>query len=176
VTGGVRALGLGLVVLCAFLAAACGGDGPARTTTTSTRSQLPAAVAAKRVAIVSAARAFDYDRRETLLDAAHFSYSFGESGDPVGYWRRLEEEGEVPILGDYLPLILSGPFAKRGDIYVWPSAYAKKPSEWTATDRRWLRNLYSEQEIRGFERAGAYLGWRVGVREDGTWLFFVSGD
>ncbi len=174
-TGSVRALGLGLVVLCGFLAAACGSDESTRATT-SVRNQLPAAVAAKRDAIVSAARAFDYDRLETLLDAAHFSYSFGESGDPVGYWRRLEEQGEVPILGDYLPVILSGPFAKRNEIYVWPSAYAKKPSGWTAADRRWLRKLYSEQEIRGFERAGAYLGWRVGIRKGGTWLFFISGD
>jgi hypothetical protein len=174
-TAGLRAFGLGFVVLCAFLLAACGKDQSTRTTTL-TRNQLPPAVAAKRDAIVSAAHAFDYDRLETLLDSAHFSYSFGESGDPVGYWRRLEEEGEVPILGDYLPVILSAPFARRGDIYVWPSAYAKKPSEWTAEDRRWLRNFYTEKEIRGFERAGDYLGWRVGIRKDGTWLFFVSGD
>jgi hypothetical protein len=161
-------------VVCVFLAAACGSDESARTTTA--RDQVPAAVAAKREAIVSAARAMDYDRLRTLLDSAHFSYSFGESGDPVGYWRRLEEEGEVPILGDYLPVILSGPFARRGNIYVWPRAYAKKPSEWSAAERRWLKNLYSEQEIQGFERAGAYLGWRVGIRKDGTWLFFVAGD
>jgi hypothetical protein len=118
----------------------------------------------------------DYARLGTLLDPAHFSYSFGESGDPVGYWRRLEEVGEVPILGDYLPVLLSGPFAKKDNIYVWPRAYAKKPSEWTAEDRRWLGNFYTEQEIRGFERAGAYLGWRAGIRKDGTWLFFVEGD
>jgi hypothetical protein len=27
-----------------------------------------------------------------------------------------------------------------------------------------------------FEQAGSYLGWRVGIRKDGTWLFFVAGD
>lgn len=165
-----------MLFLCAFLAVACGSGKSTSTTTAPGGNQLPAAVAAKRQAIVSAARAIDFDRLEMLLDPAHFSYSFGESGDPVGYWRRLEDEGEVPILGDYLPLILSGPFAKQGNIYVWPRAYDKKPSEWTAGDRRWLGNLYSEQEIRGFEKAGAYLGWRVGIRKDGTWLFFVAGD
>jgi hypothetical protein len=162
-------------VACAFLATACGSDETTRATTAA-RDQLPAAVAAKREAIVTAAHAMDYDRLRTLLDPAHFSYSFGESGDPVGYWRRLEEEGEVPILGDYLPVILSGPAARRGNIYLWPRAYAKKPSDWSAAERRWLKNFYSEQEIRGFERAGAYLGWRVGIRRDGTWLFFVAGD
>jgi hypothetical protein len=164
-----------VLVLCVLFAAACDSDKSTRTTTRA-RDQLPAAVAAKKEAIVSAAHGMDYAQLETLLDPAHFSYSFGESGDPVGYWRRLEEEGEVPILGDYLPVILSGPFAKQGNMYVWPRAYAKKPSNWTAEERRWLKNFYTEQEIRGFERAGAYLGWRVGIRKDGTWLFFVAGD
>jgi hypothetical protein len=137
---------------------------------------LPRAVADKRDAIVIAAKRMDYATLKALLDRATFSYSFGESGDPIGYWRRLEHEGEVPFLGDYLPTILSAPFARRGAIYVWPAAYARKPSHWTAADRRWLMSFYSKQEIRGFERAGAYLGWRVGIRKDGTWLFFVAGD
>jgi hypothetical protein len=170
---------LTLVLLCALLAAACdGGDEQASRPQTTRPSgiQLPAAVADKRKAIVDAAHAHDYDRLETLLDPATFSYSFGESGDPVGYWRRLEQEGHVPILGDYLPVILGGPFARRGDIYVWPSVYGKKPARWTPGERRWLRNFYSEEEIRSFEQIGDYLGWRVGIRKDGTWLFFVAGD
>ena len=168
---------VGLVALLALLtlgAAGCAiGWG---STEPAAREELPPVVAKKRDAIVAAARAFDYNRLETLLDRKNFSYSFGESGDPVGYWRRLEEEGEVPILGDYLPVILGAPFAKRGDVYVWPSAYGKSPSIWTPADRQWLTNLYTEQEIRTFERGGDYLGWRVGIRNDGKWLFFVAGD
>jgi hypothetical protein len=169
---------LGLAILCVLLVA-CGSDERKSEppTTTSAQDELPAAVADKRDAIVAAAHALDYDRLATLLDPAEFSYSFGQSGDPIGYWRRLERDGHVPIIGDYLPVILSGPSAKRGDIYVWPSVYGKPPSGWTAEERRWLRNnLYSEAEIRAFERVGDYLGWRVGIRDDGTWLFFVSGD
>ena len=33
-----------------------------------------------------------------------------------------------------------------------------------------------EAEIRRFERGGAYLGWRTGIRKDGTWLYFIAGD
>lgn len=171
-----------LLLLLTLAAGGCGNSdrpssGPTSSTpTTAARETLPPAVAKKRDAIVAAAHAFDYDRLETLLDRETFSYSFGERGNPVGYWRRLEEEGEVPILGDYLPVILSAPHAQRGDTYVWPSAYGKSPSSWTAKDRQWLTNFYTEQEIREFERAGDYVGWRVGIRRDGTWLFFVSGD
>jgi hypothetical protein len=137
---------------------------------------LPSAVVQTREAIVEAAHAFDYDGLEALLDPASFSYSFGESGDPIGYWRRLEEVGEVPILGDFLPVVLSMGYAKKDDIYVWPAAFAKKPSQWTAADLGDMRILYTDEDIRGFEQAGGYLGYRVGIREDGTWLFFVAGD
>lgn len=177
---------LGLVVLPAVLALGAAGcpirqEEPTSGSTTSStktpaRDELPPAVVKKRDAIAAAARTFDYDRLETLLDRKTFSYSFGESGDPVGYWRRLEEEGEVPILGDYLPVVLGAPSTKRRDVYVWPSAYGKSPSTWSAEDRQWLTNLYTEQEIRAFERAGDYLGWRAGIRDDGKWLFFVAGD
>ncbi len=103
-------VGLVLALVCVLLGAAgCGSEksatGPTSgSTTTSPRDELPQVVAKKRDAIVAAAHAFGYDRLETLLDRKTFSYSFGESGDPVGYWRRLEDEGEVPILGDYLPV------------------------------------------------------------------------
>ncbi len=167
---------MGLLALLTVAAAGCAYGLDPTSSPSSTPDELPPAVAKKRDAIVVAARGFDYDRLETLLDRKTFSYSFGDSGDPVGYWRRLEEEGEVPILGDYLPVILSAPVAKRGDVYVWPSAFGKSPSTWTAKDRQWLTNLYTEQEIRAFERAGNYLGWRVGIRNDGKWLFFVAGD
>ena len=169
-----------LLMLLTLAAAGCGGnDEPSSRTSPSTtpaEQALPAPVEKKRRAIAGAAQALDYDRLETLLDPKTFSYSFGKAGDPIGYWRRLEEEAEVPILGDILPTVLSGPSATQGDIYAWPSVHGKPPSEWTPEERRWLRNLYTEREIRRFERAGSYLGWRTGIRKDGTWLYFIAGD
>ena len=170
-----------LFALLALTAVGCGGNGDSsasgtNTSTTPLEKALPTPVAEKREAIVAAAKSLDYDRLESLLDPKSFSYSFGESGDPVGYWRRLEKEGHVPILGDYLPVVFSSPHALRGDVYVWPSAHGDPPSEWSAAERRWLRNLYSKQEIKQFEKAGGYLGYRAGIRKDGTWLFFIAGD
>jgi hypothetical protein len=152
-----------------LLVSGCGEDEPAK-------GALPAPVAERRDAIAVAAKHLDYAALGRLLDPRTFSYSFGESGDPIGYWRRLEREAEVPVLGDYLPTVLTAPVGRRANIYVWPAAHAKKPSRWTEADRRWLRSLYSASEIRAFERAGAYLGWRAGIRRDGRWVFFIAGD
>jgi hypothetical protein len=171
-----------LVLLLSLLALAVAGCGesesssPGGTTTAPAKDQLPGPVAEKKEAIVDAAHALDYDGLEALVDTTNFTYSFGESGHPARYWRRMEEEAEVPILGDFLPTVLAMPWAKLGPVYVWPSVHAKKPSRWTEQERKALEQLYTEKEIRRFERAGSYLGWRAGIGEDGTWLFFVAGD
>ena len=137
---------------------------------------VPPSVQQTHDAILGAARAFDYEALEGLVDPATFSYSFGEEGDPIGYWRLLEEEGEVPILGDFLGVVLSMQAGMQDGVYVWPAAYAKSPSEWTAVDLADMRMLYTDEEISGFKQAGGYLGYRVGIQEDGTWIFFVAGD
>jgi hypothetical protein len=93
-----------------------GNDEPSSGTSPSTipaEEALPAPVEKKRQAIAGAAQGLDYDRLETLLDPKTFSYSFAEMGDPSGYWRRLEEEAEVPVLGDRLPTVSAGPGRRR---------------------------------------------------------------
>jgi hypothetical protein len=138
---------------------------------------LPFAVAKKRYDIFMAANGRDYKALRSLLDPETFSYSFGEEGDPIGYWREQEEVGEVPILGDFLPGVLHSRFGKIEDIFVWPSAAAKEASEWTEADLEGMRQAYStNEEIRSFEQSGGYTGLRAGIRADGTWLFFISGD
>jgi hypothetical protein len=198
-------LGLLLALLALILPAACGGAEPAaapaqeptgsvetqppaptgpppatETTapagTDATAAALPPVVPEARDAIITAAHARDYAALEALLDPGTFSYSFGEGGDPIGYWRGLEEEGEVPILGDILPTVLSMHVAKMDGTYVWPAAHAKDPSAWTEDDLADLRLLYSDDDIRSFEEIGGYLGYRVGIREDSTWLYFIAGD
>ena len=137
---------------------------------------LPLAVAKTRAAIYRAAVAHDYKALRSLVDTEMFSYSFGESGDPIGYWRE-QEEAEIPLLGDILTGVLHTRFGKTEDIFMWPSAAAKEPSEWTEADLDALRKAGStDEEISLFEQYGGYTGWRAGIRADGTWMFFVSGD
>ena len=137
---------------------------------------LPTAVAEKREAIYRAAVKHDYDALEGLLDPETFSYSFGGSGDPIGYWRE-QEEAEIPLVGDLLPGVLHTRFGKNEDIYVWPSAAAKEASDWTRADLESMRDAgYSNDDIRAFKEFGGYTGWRAGIRADGTWLYFIAGD
>ena len=61
--------------------------------------------------------------------------------------------------------------------YVWPSAFAYDQWEQVPADEREaLTPLYDEDDFAGFEQFGAYIGHRVGIAENGDWLFFVAGD
>jgi hypothetical protein len=138
---------------------------------------LPTAVAEKREAIYRAAVKQDYDALEALLDPETFSYSFGGSGDPIGYWREHEEGAESPVIGDTLPMVLHTRFGRTEDIYVWPSAAAKEAPDWTKADVASMRDAgYADEDIDSFKEFGGYTGWRAGIRADGTWIYFIAGD
>jgi hypothetical protein len=79
---------------------------------------LPEPVAATRQAIVAAAVACDYDTLGALASWPYFAYSFGESGDPAGYWRSLEE-GDTGEPLRWMVETLNLPFARveaEGDV------------------------------------------------------------
>jgi hypothetical protein len=39
-----------------------------------------------------------------------------------------------------------------------------------------LRTLFTEDELQSFADFGSYIGYRVGIWENGDWSFFVAGD
>ncbi len=137
---------------------------------------LPARVAETRDAILTAARARDFRALGALIPDEGFTFSFGGETDPIAYWRRLESEGHEPVIGDILPMVLdTEPGFDRG-VFVWPAQAAEDPAEWTQQDIEALIAIHAEEDVRSFQQAGTYLGWRVGIRRDGTWVFFVAGD
>lgn len=146
---------------------------------------LPAEVADARRAIVEAAVECDFDRLEELAlgGSTSFSYSFGEDGDPAGYWRRQEASDRPPQPLRFLVGLLDRPYRllepEHGGTahYVWPSAFGY--DSWDAVpeeEKEALKPLYSEEDFTGFEQFGGYIGYRVGITVDGDWMFFVAGD
>jgi hypothetical protein len=117
--------------------------------------------------------------RLALQGDDRFTYSFGDSGDPVGAWRAGEAAGEQPLR--FLAELLDRPFAttvtERGLIYVWP-APAAYPT-WTAVPgpvAEDLLPLYSEEDLRRFRERGVYDGYRIGITDRGDWIYFLAGD
>ena len=141
---------------------ACSATGLAVDTTGG--EGLPQAVADVRLAIIEAALACDYDRLAELARAGRptFTYSFGDTSDtsaqtpPVvwdaaAYWLEAEAFGE-PVLAT-LVQVLGLSYAQietQFDSGVFTPVY-----EWPAD---------------------ANLGDRVGITDDGDWVYLVGGD
>lgn len=136
---------------------------------------LPTEVTETRRAIMKAAVAYDWDAIQRLIPETGFTFSFGGETDPIDYWQGFEGEGTTVL--DILNVLLR--LEDHGDLrgtFMWPAASAKDPAEWTDSDVEDLRTFYSQRQIEQFQEYGTYVGWRVGIEEDGTWIFFVQGD
>jgi hypothetical protein len=186
-----RTFALGLVS-AAFLAvvgpnfvAHAGGNCSANSLSPVLNDQegLTAPTAEMRSAIARAAVRCNFHKLErlALAGSGEFTYSFGESGDPGGYWRREEHQGR-PTLRRLVQLLntsyVEGDQVYRGydgpRIFVWPSAMKRHPSN---DDWAQLRGIYPKSQIRQWKRDGQYLGHRIFIKaRRGDWTVFVAGD
>ena len=141
--------------------------------------ELPAPVAEKREAILTAALACDLDALAALTGPS-FTASFG-GGDPVEIWNADEEDfGNEPMraLVEILRLApTTGESGTGGIAYTWPPAFGYPTWEDVPeADREALRVLYDDADFEGFAQFGGYIGYRTTIAEDGTWTVFVAGD
>jgi hypothetical protein len=139
--------------------------------TPSAADGVPAAVETTRAAIASAAEARDATALRRLIPADGFRYSYGGPypGGAIAYWEHLEKtSGLRPF--ETLARIMRLPYSLGQGHYVWPFAYGTPKSDLTSYERGLLGNLVTSYVGQD------YYGWRSGIRPDGTWAFFVSGD
>ena len=146
------------------------------TTEPAAGSGLPVAVERTRTALLAAAESGDYDELRPLVPETAFEYTFGSpaQGGPIAYWREIERTtGERPL--EALAEVLRMPYTLSRGIYVWPFAYdVAALADLTAHERELLAPLGPLESV--FVEGTGYLGWRAGIRPDGSWVFFVAGD
>jgi hypothetical protein len=146
------------------------------TTTATPETGLPAAVEETRSALLEAAASGSYESLRPLIPAEGFTYTFGGpvEGGPIAYWQQLEREtNERPL--ETLEALLQMPYTLTRGMYVWPWAYAvASADDLSEHERELLAPLGPPSRL--FVGGTGYLGWRVGISPDGTWVFFVAGD
>jgi hypothetical protein len=173
----VRAL---LAVLAAVLLAGCGSS-TETVTVTSTVTQtvtetappdataLPDEVEATRRGLLEAAQSGDVEALEPFV-TDRLSYTFGEpvEGGAIEYFRQLEAQGQDPL--GTLAKLLQLPYTLAQGNYVWPWVYTVQASDLTDYEKQLLGEFADDFADQ------TYLGYRVGIAPDGTWIFFVAGD
>lgn len=134
---------------------------------------------ATRSEIFEAALACDFLRLEGAT-TSEFSYSFGGPVDSVAhFWGRQEFFGDEPVA--WMARLLALPATSTtiegvGEVFVWPALATKDASAATAADLAQLTELgYTQEDIDFFSENG-YLGYRLAIGADGTWMYFVAGD
>jgi hypothetical protein len=136
--------------------------------------KLPREVASMRSAIFAAALRCDYTALQRLGDkhGKGVEISFGPEPAPAIFWRQQEARGE-PVMR-FLAKLLQLPFARSQGFYAWPSAFRLHPTD---ADWRALRAIYPQRVIDAMKKDGiGYSGYRVGIKPNGDWQFFVTGD
>jgi hypothetical protein len=136
---------------------------------------MPAEVAAARDFLLDAARRCDEQLLFTAIEESEqFTYSFGATGDAIGYWWELEEAGEQPFLRLAQVLSTTPSTLEDGDLWVWPQVHTGRTED--TTDAAWAELTWLEDPEATRSAGEGYLDWRVGITADGQWRFFVRGD
>jgi len=165
---------------------------PQPTTAPLEPQDLPEAVAKTRQELYTAAVNHDWDAVQRLITIPEFSFTFAgvDEGRPVAdqaieYWQRQSDFHGLDQL-DIMALLLNmDPATETAEgttFYEWPFALTMTPDElrnMTEEQKAQLRELYPNLDHDLEDWAGplgGYYGWRLGIREDGAWVFFIAGD
>lgn len=143
---------------------------------------LPHDVGVTRQRIWQAAQARDFGALESLMPDG-FRSSFGAENGPqaaVAMLRDMEQRGEDPF--GLILRLLRAPYGTQQPeggpaYYAWPRPFTVEASVWTDEDVRILRDLgATDADIAGYREFGGYIGWRIGIRDDGQWEYLIRGD
>ena len=93
------------------------------------------------------------------------------------YWSLKERTGDFPA--EQAGRVLSSPFAvaesPEGKVYIWPAFAMLKPEEITPAEAREIDRLLGAGQANELRKGAVWPGYVLGIREDGLWLYFVSG-
>jgi hypothetical protein len=120
--------------------------------------------------------------RLALDGDAPFTASFGDEvttpAQLVALWERIGREEVLDhltalvLLPDWYETVGQGPDGQAVSINVTPR-FMHEP---TAANRAVLEEQLGAAGVEAGLADGQWLGWRLGITDDGDWLFFVSGD
>lgn len=135
---------------------------------------LPEQVELKRQSIYRAAYEKNYENLANEAES-NFSYSFGGSEENgfIDYLKNKENSEE--LLGT-ITTLLELPYVKHSNIYTWPSVFTKEPKDWTEEDIAQMKIFLTDEEIETYREFGGYAYYRLGITEEGKWIYFIAGD
>lgn len=141
--------------------------------------QVPDDVRATAEFLLDAALRCDEQLLATAASENNTTLTYGDT-DPYEFFGLPDDEGEYATM---VTLLTELPHAAEADDarpgrFVWPRVAT---GDWADSDQAWQEvvdaGLITQQQADQMRAAGSgYMGWRIGIRGDGNWMFFVAGD
>jgi hypothetical protein len=95
----------------------------------------------------------------------------------VEYWNLKMRTGDFPMV--HIEKLLGYRYtieeSSQGKIYIWPWMATLKPEEITPEAARDIDRLLGRGQADVLRGGAIWPGYVLGIREDGLWLYFVSG-
>jgi hypothetical protein len=181
----MRLLRRSLLIACAtvLLASACDAPpagapvGAAVVDLPDTVEPLPDAVAETVRKLKQIAASGTYRDMAALADATPGFRSNNANMTHKDYWYLKMRSGDWPMA--QADKLLGYRYAvadtSMGKVYIWPWMARLKPEQITPVAERDISRLLGEGQAEVLRRGGVWPGYVLGIAEDGTWLYFVSG-
>lgn len=134
---------------------------------------LPEAVAERRRTLFDLAAACDYEGLAAIAQADATTLTFGGGDDPLTLWVAEGRQGAEPLALLAHLLTTAPAHDDESGIWAWPAAHVNPDDESSWVE---LESIYDAETLELLRQAEGYLGYRVGIADDGTWMFFVGGD
>jgi hypothetical protein len=169
--------------LACLLAAACNPPpapepvGAAIVNLPEVQAPLPPAVAATVDQLRAIGSKGSYRDMAKLADATPGFRSNLAGMSHKDYWYLKMRTGDWPMA--QMERLLSFPHAvrrsERGKVYIWPRMATVPADAVTPTVARDIESLLGDGQADAIRNGQVWPGYVLGIAEDGTWLYFVSG-
>lgn len=138
---------------------------------------LPDAVAETVRKLREIARDGGYRDMAALADATPGFRSNNAGMTHKDYWYLKMRAGDWPMAQAEKLLTYRHTVADTGEgrVYIWPWMAVLKPAEITPAAERDIDRLLGDGQSDAIRRGAPWPGYVLGIAEDGTWLYFVSG-
>ena len=145
---------------------------------------LPAAVRKTHEQIVRAANKANIEGLRSLIGSGDTATSLsigGLEGDPIEFLKETSGDSDgYEVLAILLEVLEAGfvhmDAGTENEMYIWPYFFAWPFDKLTPQMKVELFRILTAGDVEDSTDFGGYIFYRVGIRPNGHWEFFVAGD
>ncbi len=147
-------------------------------------TKLPQSVRRMRELILTAAKSGELEKLRDLVGIGETATTLsigGLEGDPIEFLKEASgDEDGYEILAILIEVLEAGYVhldpGSDDELYVWPYFFAYPLDKLGPKQKVELYRVLTAGDVEDSRSFGGYVFYRVGIKPDGSWSFFVAGD